>query len=152
MSSRKTKISFQVNDGATASNQSLRFLFICHNFSASFRSLILYAICLYWKSRLYIHFNKTLKGKTDSSKGKTCSTCMDRTSLPQNHILYGLRPPQASGTTERHPEKMLPGTAAAPSWNPHTQPGLTSFPSHFPPLGYTRGIIMQSKAGRLFQL
>jgi len=49
-------------------------------------------------------------------------------------------------------KKTLPGTTAAPRQNPHTQPGLTSFPPHFPSHGYTRGIITQSKAVRLFQL
>lgn len=80
--------------------------------------------------------------------------CMEQTSLPKKKITFYMDPghPRPQIQLKGILKKTVPGTTAAPSWNPHTQPGLTSFPPRFLPLSYTSGIITQSKAGRLFQL
>lgn len=63
---------------------------------------------------LFTCYNDTSqKGKTDTIPNVQHS-CMDWTSVPQNHILGGFRTPQASGTTERHPEKDAPWYYSCP--------------------------------------
>lgn len=72
MSPRKTKISFQINKGAAASKPvtscKASLNITCHHFTAPFRSLILYTICLFKQSTLYIHFIKTLQWLISKSK------------------------------------------------------------------------------------
>lgn len=141
MSPRKTKISFQINKGAAASKPvtscKASLNITCHHFTAPFRSLILYTICLFKQSTLYIHFIKTLQWLISKSKNwhHTKRAALvhgsDQPSQKKNHILYGPRPPQASDTTERHPEKDGPWHYSCPKLKPAYPARSDIFPTSF---------------------